>query len=175
MKTLPQAARAFVQQAREVVGVARHGPREVASVVIAMGLFWIAQNLSGWLEFLEEWLEPWHGIEVLTVACYVGAIGLVVYAVYQIWKQVRPPALPPPEDRPAAVKGPMAFTEEDGPLFRRLGREAELTRLLSLVQDDQVPLVVVMGASGAGKTSLLRAGLAPALDEKGISYHYWEA
>jgi ABC-type transport system involved in cytochrome c biogenesis ATPase subunit len=51
----------------------------------------------------------------------------------------------------------MASTEADGDLFRKLGRESELQKLLGLVLDNQVLMVVVRGASGGGKTSLLRA------------------
>jgi hypothetical protein len=69
----------------------------------------------------------------------------------------------------------MAFTSEDGELFRRLSRELELTKLMGYINDEQIPLVVLMGASGAGKTSLLRAGLLPRLREKAIPAHYWEA
>jgi hypothetical protein len=40
-------------------------------------------------------------------------------------------------------------------------------------------MVIVRGASGAGKTSLLRAGLTHILskpaDGKDVNYHYWEA
>jgi hypothetical protein len=53
----------------------------------------------------------------------------------------------------------MAFGPEDGLLFQRLGRDHELAQLLSLTLNDQIPLIVVMGESGVGKTSLLRAGL----------------
>jgi AAA+ ATPase superfamily predicted ATPase len=83
--------------------------------------------------------------------------------------------LPVAEARPAAIKGPMAFTPEDGPLFRRLCREDELAKLLSHVLDNQIPLVVTMGESGVGKTSLLRAGLSNALAQKSVRYIYWEA
>lgn len=68
----------------------------------------------------------------------------------------------------------MAFTEADGDLFRKLGRESELQKLLGLVLDNQVLMVVVRGASGAGKTSLLRAGLKHILGARAI-FHYWEA
>ncbi|GAB3476786.1 serine/threonine-protein kinase [Amycolatopsis cihanbeyliensis] len=52
------------------------------------------------------------------------------------------------------------------------GRDAEITELLVRLTRQSVtsgPLVVV-GASGAGKSSLLRAGLFPALDEAGAQW-----
>src|SRR5215813_12101794 len=110
----------------------------------------------------------------LQIALYaIGAIALV-YGVVRVWKLVNPPELPPAKDRPSAIKGPMAFTEADGELFRKLGREKELQKLLGLVLDNQVLMVVVRGASGAGKTSLLRAGLKHILGARAI-FHYWEA
>ncbi|WP_394824775.1 AAA family ATPase [Pendulispora albinea] len=81
----------------------------------------------------------------------------------------------PLQDRAAAIKGPMAFGPEDGALFRKLGRESELQKLLGYIRDERTPLVVLMGASGAGKTSLLRAGLSDILSPTDVISHYWEA
>ncbi len=75
----------------------------------------------------------------------------------------------------AAIKGPLAFTEQDGELFRRLGRETELVQLVGFLDNDQIGLVVVMGESGAGKTSLLRAGLSNVLKDRDVGFLYWEA
>jgi hypothetical protein len=70
----------------------------------------------------------------------------------------------------------MAFAPHDGALFRRLGREAEIATLLDRILDEQVGLLVVMGESCLGKTSLLRAGLPSALERQPpIEYDYWEA
>lgn len=103
----------------------------------------------------------------------IGAIAFI-YGVVRVWKLVNPPELPPAKNRPSAIKGPMAFTEADGDLFRKLERESELQKLLGLVLDNQILMIVVRGASGAGKTSLLRAGLKHILGERAI-FHYWEA
>ena len=118
-------------------------------------------NTDGWIARLQ-------------IALYaLGAIAFV-YGVVRVWRLVNPPELPPAKDRPSAIKGPMAFTEADGELFRRLGRESELQKLLGLMLDDQVLMVVVRGASGAGKTSLLRAGLKHIVGDNAV-FHYWEA
>jgi len=74
----------------------------------------------------------------LQTALYaIGAIAFV-YGFVRVWRLVNPPELPPVKDGPSAIKGPMAFTEADGDLFRKLGRESELQKLLGLVLDDQV-------------------------------------
>lgn len=117
---------------------------------------------------------PGKWIVGLRIALYVIGAVAFVYGIGRVWRLVNPPELPPAKDRPSAIKGPMAFTEADGELFRKLGRENELRKLLGLVQDDQILMVVVRGASGAGKTSLLRAGLKDILGE-GSVFHYWEA
>src|SRR5215212_12236965 len=110
----------------------------------------------------------------LQIALYaIGAIAFV-YGAVRVGRLVNPPELAAAKDRPSAIKGPMAFTEADGELFRKLGRESELQKLLGLVLDDQVLMVVVRGASGAGKTSLLRAGLKHILGDR-VTFHYWEA
>ena len=51
------------------------------------------------------------------------------------------------------------FREEDSPLF--FGREAAVSQLISAVKGR--PLVAVVGPSGVGKTSIVRAGLLPHL------------
>ncbi|HMS84037.1 MAG TPA: TIR domain-containing protein [Nitrospira sp.] len=56
-------------------------------------------------------------------------------------------------------RGLLYFREEDAPFF--FGREAAITQLVRVVQ--QHNLVAVVGASGSGKSSVVRAGLVPAL------------
>ncbi|HET9712810.1 MAG TPA: hypothetical protein VFP64_13030, partial [Pyrinomonadaceae bacterium] len=88
--------------------------------------------------FAVDKLVAGNWIARLQIALYaVGAIALV-YGTVRIWRLVNPPELAPAKDRPSAIKGPMAFTEADGELFRKLGRENELRKLLGLVKDDQV-------------------------------------
>ncbi len=54
-----------------------------------------------------------------------------------------------------------------------LGRRSELQQLLDRAQNDQIPITVVRGESGAGKTSLLQAGLQYTLKKENCVY--WEA
>jgi hypothetical protein len=112
--------------------------------------------------------------EYVQIGLYLAGVLCLAYTAFRVWRLAHPPELPPDKDRPSAIKGPMAFTEADGELFRKLGRESELQKLLGLVLDDQVLMVVVRGASGAGKTSLLRAGLKHILGDR-VTFHYWEA
>lgn len=119
-------------------------------------------------------LIPGQWVARFQIALYaIGTIALV-YGIWWVRRLVNPPELPPVQNRPSAIKGLTPFTEADGELFRKLGRERELQKLLGFVLDDQILMVVVRGASGAGKTSLLRAGLKHILDDSAV-FHYWEA
>jgi len=60
--------------------------------------------------------------------------------------------------------GPRSFGRHDRGLF--FGREREVRDLVSLVIAH--PVVLLYGPSGAGKTSLVNAGLAPLLEEEGF-------
>jgi WD40 repeat protein len=62
-------------------------------------------------------------------------------------------------DEPAPYRGLRPYEAEHGALF--FGREAEIGSLVRRLKND--PVVVVVGASGSGKSSLARAGLLPAL------------
>src|SRR5262245_20672361 len=53
------------------------------------------------------------------------------------------------------------FEEEDQPLF--FGREAQISTMLRQLEDHR--FVAVVGSSGSGKSSLVRAGLLPAVRE----------
>ena len=56
-------------------------------------------------------------------------------------------------------RGLLYFREEDAPFF--FGREVPIERLMDEVQ--RQPFVAVVGASGSGKSSVVRAGLVPKL------------
>jgi len=92
--------------------------REPAAFLVAALCF------SGGVALGKLLADKW--ITRLQIALYaIGAIAFV-YGVVRVWKLVNPPELPPAKDRPSAIKGPMAFTEADGDLFRKLERESEL-------------------------------------------------
>lgn len=174
----------IAEQLRQIVDTAirfiKARRREEASLVFAALLFWLGYKFPTFLSpDFAEFLKPWHVVLIIQAVFSLAGLALLVHGGYRIWRLVYVPPLPPAKDRPSAIKGPMAFTEGDGELFRKLGRESDLQRLLGLILDNQVVMVIVRGASGAGKTSLLRAGLTHILskpaDGKGVKYHYWEA
>src|SRR5882672_11733919 len=74
---------------------------------------------------------------------------------------------PPQPQEPAAAPpanpwvGLASYTEQERNLF--FGRDREKTELLRLIERES--LTVLFGRSGLGKTSLLRAGVIPALRE----------
>ncbi|MFI6597939.1 hypothetical protein ACIBHX_16900 [Nonomuraea sp. NPDC050536] len=77
---------------------------------------------------------------------------------------------PPGRRGGSPYKGLAAFGEADAELF--FGRErlvATLVRELAERHADPAPLIVT-GASGSGKSSLLRAGLVPALAQGGLGF-----
>jgi hypothetical protein len=57
------------------------------------------------------------------------------------------------------LRSVLPFSDGD----RLIGRTAEIQDLLTLVQNPDARLVIVWGPPGTGKTSLLRAGIVPAL------------
>ena len=67
------------------------------------------------------------------------------------------------EDEPAPFRGLARFEAEDGALF--FGREQLVDNLVGLIRKHR--FVALVGASGSGKSSLLRAGLVPALRSLG--------
>ena len=59
-----------------------------------------------------------------------------------------------------------AFTPEQAPIY--FGRGREIDQLLKQFGDPKVRFVAVVGVSGSGKSSLVKAGLLPRLYR-----HYW--
>lgn len=71
-----------------------------------------------------------------------------------------PASLQPPEPGDCPYKGLNYFDEADAGLF--FGREMLIARLVGNLRDHRF-LAVVVGASGSGKSSIVRAGMVPAL------------
>src|SRR5262249_55872707 len=126
------------------------------------------------LPVLAEYLRrEWKGLPQAAYLTYALCAVSALWLLGRIWRQAAVPPPPPDVPMPSAIKGLLPFTVADGKLFGRLGRRAELQSLLALAQEDQIGISVVRGESGAGKTSILQAGLAYTLGEGGCIY--WEA
>ena len=75
-----------------------------------------------------------------------------------IWALVAPGLSVPPRADTCPYRGLMAFGSEDGDLF--FGRDEVVASIRDRLLDDG--FMAVVGASGSGKSSLVRAGLVPA-------------
>ncbi|MET9229365.1 XRE family transcriptional regulator [Lentzea sp. NPDC003310] len=89
---------------------------------------------------------------------YVKACGGDVRAWEQRWRDI---AAPPEPSGEAPYVGLQAFQKEDADRFH--GREKLTEKLVELTR--RRPFAGVFGASGSGKSSLLRAGLLPRLEQ----------
>ncbi|WP_062298040.1 nSTAND1 domain-containing NTPase [Demequina maris] len=74
------------------------------------------------------------------------------------------PALPAPDDR-CPYKGLSAYEPGDADVY--FGRDADIARAVATL--DRMRFLVLAGASGTGKSSLLRAGVQPALTARGTT------
>ena len=130
--------------------------------VIAAGLLKI---------FASEKLANWGGWTGLTFAILV--IGKFWYdhspalqaTLERIWKVAKiEPSAP---ERQQAFRGLLPFGERDAAEFAKLGRQTDVAALLPALRDQGLRVVVLRGESGCGKTSLISAGLVPALRAEG--------
>lgn len=85
--------------------------------------------------------------------------GYTVEQVTRIITQIKSEFRPKPYDGRCPYKGLDVFEEEDSDLF--FGRERLVEDLVSRVKESRA--VFITGPSGSGKSSLVRAGLVPAL------------
>ena len=101
----------------------------------------------------------------------------------QLWEQaLASPVLPDTEDQPeqpvedtgaCPYRGLAVFRQEDAGWFygRERSTAALVSRLASAVRTGGI--VMLVGASGAGKSSLMRAGLGPAVQEGALGPGSW--
>jgi hypothetical protein len=174
---LERRAMGFIVRVRRLVAIWRWGPRDVflafagfsalaTGTALRLGLGRLVKE--GPLEISKS-LEPW-----LPLPFWLAGGLCLGWAALRIYRRVTAP-VPEDETKLPALKGAASFAPEDADLFAQLGRGAELEQLRAWILDDQKPLLVLMGESGVGKTSLLRAGLAHALKADAPQPIYWEA
>lgn len=156
---------------RRIIAILKRQPRSSLALIFALALIALLQ----WLPGQEYLLKLFPLVGQAAVVSYPLAVVCFTWAVWRIWKEAQPPALPDDRDRPNAIKGPLPFGPNDAELFCCMGREWELAELLGRVNDPQKGLIVVSGESGADKTSLFRAGLVASLKGKEQKVTYWEA
>ena len=72
----------------------------------------------------------------------------------------------PPRWQGSPFPGLRAFTPEDAPIF--FGRGNETDELVARFNNQAIPFVGVIGASGSGKSSLVGAGLIPRLSANAV-------
>ena len=166
---------------REIIQQLRHSSKATALVVAALAAAGVGALIGsdqakqfGRFIFADDWqkISGYSSIALFILSGLLFAAVLIL-----LWREYIPPPEVKDPVQPTVLKGPMAFGPHDAELFRRLGREAEAGTLLNWILDVQIGLIVIKGISGAGKTSLLRAGLPGMLLKQSppIEYHYWEA
>src|SRR5262245_41711232 len=67
-----------------------------------------------------------------------------------------------------AARGLAPYNKDDYALFWRLGRTGDIRSLVAQVHDTNVSIIVLHGEDGAGKSSVLWAGLKEALKQEQI-------
>ncbi|UBU09728.1 nSTAND1 domain-containing NTPase [Nonomuraea gerenzanensis] len=111
----------------------------------------------------DEWGDVVVGM--LVVASRDGRAGDAYAVPVSHMAAAWPEALSNSSVPPCPYRGLRAFTAEDARAGIFVGREDEIARLRSMVQAS--PLILVVGPSGVGKSSLVAAGLEPALHAEG--------
>ncbi|HVR08852.1 MAG TPA: ATP-binding protein, partial [Thermoanaerobaculia bacterium] len=170
-----KAVRTAIDQLLALVEEFKRGTREKRLALLAALAMFIGCVLAGpWLP--AEIARRVHGMYVQWIFFGVGA-ALLLHLLVSLLRTASPAKRSSTKILPTAIKGAGSFGPHDGELFSQLGRGQEIATLLSHVLDDQVGFVVVMGESGAGKTSLLRSGLFHQLQlqQHALTRVYWEA
>jgi hypothetical protein len=110
------------------------------------------------LDLLRRGSLPFAGVIVVLI------IGLMIWQ-HITEERLALPAQPLWKSDQSPFPGLEAFTEQDSAVF--FGREAEITELLGrlhpVVAAQANRLIAVVGPSGVGKSSLVRAGVVPRL------------
>jgi WD40 repeat protein len=109
---------------------------------------------------LNTWVDLRQGLEDGTM------IDILARAVRGMPPGDEEASIPDPRGAICPYRGLLPFREEDAPFF--IGREAFTAALIEKVRSRR--LIAVVGASGSGKSSVVRAGLVPALRRDANNY-----
>ena len=162
-----------MDQINKIIRILRYGKKEQRLILLGVAWFCVfkfvpKENFEAIIKPFPDWV------------LWIGSV-FILWAVVIIWRTaIKPTPLQGPP-KPSAIKGAMSFNDndDDGELFANLGRTTELQKILDHILNPGIRFIVVMGESGAGKTSFLRAGLAYSLrksyDRYNITPIYWEA
>jgi hypothetical protein len=166
------APQELVDKVRDLLSLWRNRKYEQLAAACCLGL------VTSLIYVVTEKDVPVIGHRSLVISTVVVLLGCCV--TFLVWRLARLsfPSIAAPTSKllAGAVRGPLPFAEADGELFLKLGRKRVVQELLTLVLNEEIPVVVVSGESGAGKTSLLRAGLAYVLKQQyGRTCVYWDA
>ncbi len=183
MKVKIEASKLLYKKITELIFFIRRSPKDLVATFFAVffliaGQWLFDENKHFTLPVLFKQQQAIFDLykPIAGILFILLAIGLIIWIIYRLWKVALPPIYIDSKTKLShAIKGLLAFNAEDGELFSKLERHRELNELYQYIVNPQQSIIVLMGESGAGKTSLLRAGLSHILEPKQITYIYWEA
>ena len=97
-------------QLRQIINTAVHfikaRRREEASITFGAFLIWAGIYFPEWLEkaSVKEFVGSWKGDVIGRSILIAAGAGLFLYGAFKIFRLVYVPDLPPPADRPSAIK-----------------------------------------------------------------------
>lgn len=158
----------LTQKLSEVIGLWRSGRYERLATAAAAGLI----SAFVWVWNSEKFFGSMHTRALVLLGVFAAVCVLFVIrrlsSIQTPGQELSKVSL--------SIKGPLAFSEKDSEIFARLGRGQTTNEILNFIASNQSPLILVSGESGAGKTSILRAGVTPLVKgELNRPVVYWEA
>ncbi|HEY2582934.1 MAG TPA: hypothetical protein VGI43_14060 [Mucilaginibacter sp.] len=95
---------------------------------------------------------------------YAFWIIVVVLIVWAVRIKIKEKDIPINLDYHSPIKGPLSFEDHDEEIFKKLQRNSEISVYIDALYRPDFKIGIITGVSGCGKSSLLKAGLAPAIN-----------